>query len=219
MLEIGPGRGILTRALLARGAKPVVVELDRRFLPELRKMDISVLPGDALKVPEEIPAFLEENEVTTIVGNLPYYAATAILLRYLVHLQRVSRMVFMFQKEVADRITARPGHRPYGSLSVLAQVYARPSQAFSLPPGAFSPPPEVSSAVVVFDPGPLPEIPFESFSRFVSVCFRQPRKTLANNLKEQYPEYADRVGRVRPAELEPWKYIRLYKEVEKEWTC
>src|SRR5262249_34737850 len=122
-----------------------------------------------------------------LAGNLPYYVATAIISKYLAQPGDLKHAVFLIQKEVAERITAKPGTRDFGYLSVECQHMAKAEYLFSVPPGAFRPPPKVDSAVIRLTPraGALCE---ESarFLDFASVCFRQKRKTLRNNLAGRY---------------------------------
>lgn len=173
VLEIGPGHGVLTRELLQSGAEVTAIELDRDLIAELRRLPITLIEGDALRV--ELPA------VDRVVANLPYNVGTAILLRLL---PLGLPMVLMFQREVAERLIAQPGTRDYGSLSVFVQVRSRPVELLTLPPGAFRPSPKVHSTVVGFTPV-LPDFggvePLQ-FERVVRLGFSQRRKTLLNAL-------------------------------------
>ena len=145
-----------------------------------------------------------------LVGNLPYYLATAIISRYVRSPGCLRPAVFLIQKEVAERITAVPKTRDYGYLSVECQYLASPEYLFTVPPGAFRPPPRVDSAVIRLTPRPHPEeVDTDSFLRFVSACFRQKRKTLRNNLSEYFarerlegcPEMAQRAEQLSVSEL------------------
>lgn len=123
----------------------------------------------------------------TLAGNLPYYVATAIISKYLAKPGPLTQGVFLIQKEVAERIAAKPGTREFGYLSVECQYQAKVEYLFSVPPGAFRPPPRVDSAVIRLTP--LPEVARGEaglFLDFASACFRQKRKTLRNNLAERY---------------------------------
>lgn len=173
VLEIGPGRGILTRELLAAGAAVTAIELDRTLHEALRALPITLVEGDALRVP--LPA------VDRVVANLPYDVGTPLLVRLL---ELRVPMTLMFQREVAERICAAPGGRDYGSLSVHVQVRARAEARFELPPGAFVPPPRVWSTVVGFEPVAvdLGGVDAGTFERVVRAGFSQRRKVLGNAL-------------------------------------
>ena len=123
-----------------------------------------------------------------LTGNLPYYIATPIVARYLRKPGALTQAVFLIQKEVAERITAAPGGREYGYLSVECQFFAQTEYLFSVPSSAFQPPPKVDSAVIRLSPrASLPVDDPAGFLAFVSTCFRQKRKTLRNNLAGKYP--------------------------------
>lgn len=188
VLEVGPGPGGLTRALLATGAAEVVaVELDRRAVAALAELAaahpgrLRVIEGDALKVD---PAALLPAP-RRIVANLPYNVASPLLVGWLRGATAIEGMALMFQQEVAERICASPGTGAYGRLSVLAQWRCRCDLLLRLPPGAFSPPPKVWSAVVGFtphveDPGPAL---FAAMERTTAAAFGQRRKMLRGALK------------------------------------
>jgi 16S rRNA (adenine1518-N6/adenine1519-N6)-dimethyltransferase len=146
----------------------------------------------------------------TLAGNLPYYVATAIISKYLAKPGALSQAVFLIQKEVAERITAKPGTRDFGYLSVECQYLATVEYLFSVPPGAFRPPPKVDSAVIRLTPRPEAQCDeAKAFLEFASACFRQKRKTLRNNLSERYakeqlegmPELSKRAEQLSVAEL------------------
>jgi 16S rRNA (adenine1518-N6/adenine1519-N6)-dimethyltransferase len=127
-----------------------------------------------------------------LAGNLPYYVATSLISRYLRSPGKLRQATFLIQEEVAARITATPGTRDYGYLSVECQFLGRPEYLFRVPPGAFQPPPKVDSAVIRMEPrepdeGPGQSEETERFLEFVSACFRQKRKMLRNNLAALYP--------------------------------
>jgi 16S rRNA (adenine1518-N6/adenine1519-N6)-dimethyltransferase len=199
VVEIGPGRGALTTHLLARADRVVAVEIDRYLAQNLAQM-----PGQALSPANPRLEVIEANALqidlgqwgpATITGNLPYYAATAILERVMALGPVVRRGVFLTQKEVAERITASPGSRDYGYLSVSMQLSADIEFLFEVPPAAFHPPPKVDSAVLRFVPhdraAELGIAGRAAFLRFVALCFRQKRKTLRNNLSAQYGAAVD----------------------------
>lgn len=190
-VEIGPGRGALTEHLLAHADQVVALEVDDSLVTHLRSRwgddaRLSVVHQDALKADFSVfgPGLL--------AGNLPYYAATAIIGRYLANPGALKSGVFLIQKEVADRICAEPGSRDYGYLSVESQFLAETQYLFTVPPGAFQPPPKVESAVIRVTPraaGPN-GVNREKFLAFASRCFRHKRKTLRNNLAAYYPKEA-----------------------------
>ena len=194
VLEIGPGPGGLTRALLAEGAAHVLaIERDDRFLPALADIDAAsggrliVEPADALAVDE--PALLARHGLTppvTIVANLPYNVGTALLVKWLTEPRWpawFSSMTLMFQREVAMRIVAGPGAE-FGRLSVLAQWRTRPRILFDVNPRAFLPPPSIVSSVVRLDviPDPAPA-PVKALEAVTAAAFGQRRKMLRASLK------------------------------------
>ncbi|HWF11041.1 MAG TPA: rRNA adenine dimethyltransferase family protein, partial [Bryobacteraceae bacterium] len=148
-------------------------------------------------------------------GNLPYYVATPIISKYLRAPAALSRAVFLIQKEVAARITAKPGSRDYGYFSVECQLLAETEYLFTVPPGAFRPPPKVESAVIRLTPrSEIAVADVEGFLAFASACFRQKRKTLANNLRALYgahPELSRRAEQLSVEEL-----IALYRELDRQ---
>ena len=160
VIEVGPGPGGLTRALLDEGAGPlIVVETDTRFAkalktwPETKNGTLQVHEGDARKM--DWQSLIDQAggcEPAMIIGNLPYNVGTPLLINWLKAGPWRGEMALMFQKEVALRICAEPGEKHYGRLAVITQAVTRPHIAFTLPPGAFRPPPKVESAVVAFEP-------------------------------------------------------------------
>lgn len=188
VLEIGPGRGVLTRPLLAAGARVVAVEIDEdlveRFPPALREK-LTLLRADFL----ELDLSVLPDEPMAVVANLPYSSGTAIVERLLGEPSRFPRLTVMLQKEVAERLGARPGSRSYGALSVLTALRAHPTLLFDVPPAAFRPPPKVQSAVVRLDVLPriredVPDPAF--FARVVHGAFSQRRKTLRNSMRAAF---------------------------------
>lgn len=210
VLEIGPGPGGLTRALLAEGARHVVaVERDPRCLPALAEIAaacpgrLTVLSGDALAI--------DPGQYLTppirIVANLPYNVGTELLVRWLTPPAWPpfwTSLTLMFQREVADRIVASPGSKAYGRLSILAQWRTTPRIAFDLPPRAFTPPPKVTSAVVHFTRLDAPRFPADQavLSRVVALAFGQRRKMLRASLRGLGPEVEDllRAAGIPPTE-------------------
>jgi len=183
VLEVGPGPGGLTRALLDAGAAVVLaVEKDRRAVAALAEL-AAVYPG-RLQVIEGDAMQFEEPAGVAIVANLPYNLSTALLVRWLGRIERFSGLTLMFQKEVADRLVAPPGGKAYGRLSVMTQWLTRAEAMFDLPPRAFTPPPRVTSTVVRLTPRPDPlPAPFAEMERAVAAAFGQRRKMLRQSLK------------------------------------
>jgi 16S rRNA (adenine1518-N6/adenine1519-N6)-dimethyltransferase len=198
VVEIGPGPGGLTRGLLLEGAARVVaVERDRRCLPALAEIAerypgrLDVHEGDALEA--DWRALIGAGaEKAVIAANLPYGAATQLLIGWLETEPWPpwwDRMVLMFQKEVAERIVAEPGSSDYGRLSVISQWRSEAYIALNLKPEAFTPPPKVSSAVVVFTPraNPQPQCSVKALGRVTAAAFGQRRKMLRASLKTLVP--------------------------------
>jgi 16S rRNA (adenine1518-N6/adenine1519-N6)-dimethyltransferase len=179
VVEIGPGRGALTEKLLERANRVVAVELDSYLATLLRnRLPLEVVEADVLETD------LTQWGRAAIAGNLPYYITSPIIEKVL-RLDFV-RAVLLVQKEVADRLTAQPGSRDYGYLTVATAMYARARKLFEVKPSAFHPPPKVDSAVVLLEPHVPPVDDPEAFLRFAGLCFRHKRKTLRNNLAEAY---------------------------------
>ena len=189
VIEIGPGKGAITRSLAPRAGRVVAVELDSELAGLLREEfppeRVSVVNADVLHF-DFAEASREAGERLLVVGNLPYLITSPILLKLAECHTSLDRAVLMVQREVADRITASPGSRDYGSLTVTLQLHGPVERLFTLPPGAFSPPPEVHSTVLRWRFAPrfaeLKLHPAE-FTRFLRSAFAQKRKTLANNLR------------------------------------
>ncbi len=210
VLEIGPGPGGLTRALLMEGARKVVaIERDERCLPALEQVSaaypgrLEVIHGDAL----EINPLDHLTSPVRIVANLPYNVGTELLVRWLTPATWPpywQSLTLMFQKEVAQRIVAAPGSKAYGRLSVLAQWRTEARIAFELPPQAFTPPPKVTSAVVHLERLETPRFPANArnLSRIVALAFGQRRKMLRASLKSLGPDVETRIAQ---AGIDPTK--------------
>ena len=191
VLEIGPGPGGLTRALLEAGAHVTALERDRRCIDALGDLAahypgaLSVIETDALKADET--ALLGAAAPVKIVANLPYNISTELLIKWLKAGPALwSHMALMFQKEVADRILAAPGSKTYGRLSVMAQAASAPSRAFDLPARAFTPPPKVDSTVVLFDPQTDDFANLGALESVTQAAFSQRRKMLRASLKPAF---------------------------------
>jgi 16S rRNA (adenine1518-N6/adenine1519-N6)-dimethyltransferase len=193
VVEIGPGKGAITERLAGRAKALIAIELDRelawtlqeRFLPEKGFPAVTVCRQDVLQF-DFATAAKDAGQPLLVVGNLPYYITSPILLYLASQAEWLDRAVLMVQREVADRVTARPGTREYGLLSVTLQLYGSAEPLFTLPPEAFIPPPEVHSTVFRWTFAPrfaelgVEETPFISF---LKQSFAQKRKTLSNNLR------------------------------------
>ncbi len=187
VIEIGPGPGGLTRALLDGPAREVVaIERDHRCIAALAELQESA--GGRLRVIEGDALATDVVALTTapraIVANLPYNISTALLLGWLARLEEFQSLTLMFQKEVADRLAARPGTKSYGRLSVVSQWRADVRPLFNLPARAFTPPPKIDSTVVRLTPRPTPEpAPWPAFERVTAAAFGQRRKMLRASLR------------------------------------
>jgi 16S rRNA (adenine1518-N6/adenine1519-N6)-dimethyltransferase len=206
VLEIGPGRGALTQVLARRAKRLIAVELDRMMATELRykyrlQPHVEIIEADVLKL--DFRTVLNRtigplNDLRPlkpsrahVVGNLPYYITSDILLRLFEFHDQFDVIVLMMQREVADRIAASAGSRDYGLLSATAQLYTRVEKLFTLPPDAFSPPPKVHSTALRMTVAPRfaeLQIKPEAFIGFLKTAFAMKRKTLLNNLKKDYRE-------------------------------
>lgn len=192
VLEVGPGKGVLTRLLVPRVAKVVAVELDEALADALDVPHVEMLRGDAVQV--GLPRF------DACVSNLPYQISSPFLFRLLEREFRVA--VLMLQKEFADRLVAKPGGSDYGRLSVSAQRRAKVEIVARVPPGAFDPPPRVDSAIVRITPRPPAfDVP-ANYDAIVERAFAQRRKKIANTLGSKEIPFADR----RPEELTPEEF-------------
>ncbi len=188
VLEIGPGIGTLTQGLLEAGAEVTAVELDKKMPAVLAETlrgyeHLNIVQGDILKT--DIPALMGDKPFK-VAANLPYYITTPILLKLLEQKLPITRIVTMVQKEVAERMTASPGGKDYGALSVAVQYHTEPEIVLDVPPSCFFPAPEVDSAVVACTIRKTPAVTMEDealFFRVVKAAFGQRRKTLSNALK------------------------------------
>lgn len=225
VLEIGPGIGTLTDALLSAGASVVAVEYDTRLLPVLAALEaesgsLSVVHADAVSVPADrlvTPA----GAVRALVANLPYAVAATVVLRFFEELPALERAVVMVQAEVADRMAADPGSKSYGAYTVKLALRATAGARFAAPRSCFLPPPRVDSTVIRLDRAErgLPEGLLISAARAADAAFTQRRKTLRNSLAaglgiavseaSAMLEEADIDGSLRAENLEVEQYIEL----------
>jgi len=206
VLEIGPGRGILTSLLAKRARRLIAVELDRVLAAQLSLKfgmvrNVEIIEADILAIDFDSffgpkpglgrPGIEIKPEPVKVVGNLPYYITSDILLRLFEFSKHFESIVIMVQREVADRIAAEPGGRDYGVLSATTQLYARVEKLFTLPPGAFTPPPKVYSTLLRLTIDPQMDrlgVAGDGFIDFLRLSFGQKRKTLWNNLKTKFPD-------------------------------
>jgi 16S rRNA (adenine1518-N6/adenine1519-N6)-dimethyltransferase len=188
VVEIGPGKAAVTEILAQRAHRLIAVELDRELAARLKQQfagsQVEVMEQNILTV--DLASLRHGEEKLLVVGNLPYYITSDILLHLFRYHDAISRAVVMMQREVADRVAATPGSRDYGLLSATTQLYARVEKLLTLPPGAFSPPPQVHSSVLRLTFAPRFEklgVDADGFIAFLRQCFAQKRKTLLNNLR------------------------------------
>ncbi len=217
VLEIGPGTGILTRALLTLEIPSLkLIEIDTESVEYLHthhpKLKGHIMEGDFLKLPLET---LFEGKPFSLIGNFPYNISSQILFRMLEDVERIPEMVGMFQREVAQRIASLPGNKDYGILSVLIQTYYTVEYLFTVEPGAFNPPPKVHSAVIRIlrnDRKILP-VPGKFFKAVVKTAFNQRRKTLRNSLaslmRPHHMAGNETLFSLRPERLDPDAFLEL----------
>ena len=206
VVEVGPGKGALTQVLARRAHRLIAVEIDRMMSTELRfkyrmQPQVEIIEADVLKL--DFRTVLNRtigplNDLrplkpakARVIGNLPYYITSDILLRLFEFHDQFDVIVIMVQREVADRIAAKPGSRDYGLLSATAQLYTHVEKLFTLAPGAFSPPPKVHSSALRLTVAPRFEelqVNPSEFINFLKLAFGMKRKTLLNNLRGRYPE-------------------------------
>jgi 16S rRNA (adenine1518-N6/adenine1519-N6)-dimethyltransferase len=226
-IEIGAGHGEMTEHLLKSGAPVIAIELDAPLVERLQKIaqahpQLKVIFGDVLQT--DLPA-LAAGRRMHIYGNLPYYITSPILHHFFEYADQIDEAYIVIQLEVAQRLTARPGNKLYGYLSVATQFYSRPDFALRLPRGAFRPPPEVDSALVGLRfPGERAKLGIANdndFLGFVKGCFGQKRKMLSNNLRAlAAPKNVREILRdlklredVRAEQLTVAQFAALYKAI------
>jgi 16S rRNA (adenine1518-N6/adenine1519-N6)-dimethyltransferase len=206
VLEIGPGRGILTESLCHASGRVTAIEIDPRLHAQLSERqaalpNVTLVLGDAMTYPlQNLPIG------TVVVANLPYYISTPLLFRLLDHRDRFPRLVLMLQDEVANRLIAKPGSRDYGILSVLAQYVAGTAKAFKVSANCFRPRPEVGSAVVVLRIKKERELSPEdepALTQLVKAAFAHRRKTLVNSLRDEGYDPQSALEALRTLELAP----------------
>ncbi|ANU24731.1 16S rRNA (adenine(1518)-N(6)/adenine(1519)-N(6))-dimethyltransferase RsmA [Planococcus donghaensis] len=216
-IEIGPGIGALTEHLAREAGKVLAFEIDQRLLPVLADTlspydNISIVHSDILKadVQAAIDSELAGYDDIVVVANLPYYVTTPIILKLLLEKLPIRGMVVMLQKEVAERITAKPGTKAYGSLSIAIQYYTQAEMALTVPKSVFLPQPNVDSAVIRMTKREVPEVEVIDEDFFFSVTrgsFVQRRKTILNNLQVAMPSGKEKkeliLKALEEAEIDP----------------
>lgn len=217
VLEIGPGPGALTAALLEKGAKVYAIEMDPIFARELERFQtpddrLKVFIADILKFPlERLPRGIK------VVANLPYHITTPILEK--IFSQPFSSLTIMVQKEVADRMAADAGSKTFGSLSLFVQFYSKPHSSFTVPPSCFYPRPKIDSTVIRLDHRTPPDIDPTHFFNLVHKAFQQRRKMITSSSvfpKEQVRAALEKIGMrpdARPEDLSLDNWVRLAKEL------
>jgi len=193
LCEVGAGRGAMTELLAARAQQVVALEIDPNLVQTLRQKcasnpNIEVLQADVLSTNINSLCCRYQRDSCYVFGNLPYYITSPILHHLLDEAAWIKGMGLVVQREVAERLTALPGSRAYGYLTVLIQFATKPRLEFGIPPGAFSPPPKVDSALVTFQmkSACLPPEDRKALLEFVKLCFAHKRKNLLNNLQPVY---------------------------------
>ena len=221
VLEVGPGKGVLTKYLLQKDFRLKVVEADRDMVAYLHKhfpiLSTDIIEGDFLRVR------LEDHfsGPFAIIGNYPYNISSQILLKTVKYRQQVPEMAGMFQKEVADRVVAGPGSKTYGVIGVLVQAFYEAEYLFGVSPGNFSPPPKVKSAVIRLtrkENPPVSDALWPVFRRIVKITFGQRRKMLRNTLKQDLSpaRLQDAFFQQRPERLGLEEFVQIANWVVEE---
>lgn len=190
VIEIGPGIGSMTSELASRAGRVIAVEIDKHLIPALKDnlgafSNLEIINEDIMKVNIKDITDNRQNMSLKVVANLPYYITTPIIMKLLEEDDDIELMVFMVQKEVAQRMVAKPGRKDYGALSVAVQYYAQPEKVFDVPPHCFIPQPEVDSTIVKLRRNKTPPVILtdkDMFFKVVKASFGQRRKTLLNAL-------------------------------------
>jgi len=187
--EIGPGLGALTESLASSGCQLKLIELDRDLIAKLEThyanaSNVEIHPGDALKF--DFFSLSSAPHSLRLVGNLPYNISTPLIFHLIDHVDIIQDMHFMLQKEVVERLAAKPGNKNFGRLSVMVQYFCEVENLFTVGPGAFNPAPKVDSAIVRLQPRKTKTLVAKDIKKLeilVKKAFTQRRKTLRNNLK------------------------------------
>ena len=233
VIEIGPGRGAMTGLLADRARKVIGIEIDSALAQRLqedfaRESRVVILPADVLTV--DFAQLCRQQAVPEcwVFGNLPYYLTSPILHHLCAYQHCIRAMGLLVQREVAARLAAEPGTRPFGYLTVATQLYFQPRIVLTVPPGAFAPPPKIHSALVLFQRRPrFPEWTqreVDAFLNFAKRCFAQKRKTLLNNLHGAFPRgqvaealgAAEKPANVRAEQFSVEELAGIFKQLTSE---
>jgi len=205
VLEIGPGKGILTQYLLKTASSLAALEIDKKLCRELERKfggqaNFHLIEADAAKFD-----YSSAGSRFKVVSNLPYYAATHIVKRLIDYRSRIADMTVMLQKEVVDRVVARPGQKEYGSLTVYIQFHCQVERLLEIQKNAFSPPPKIDSSLIKLTPRPAPEVKVDdqnTFFKVVNAAFLHKRKMLKNNLKIWENQFQQDNNKIRLAGID-----------------
>jgi 16S rRNA (adenine1518-N6/adenine1519-N6)-dimethyltransferase len=219
VVEIGPGQGALTVPILKMIGEMEVIELDRDLIPALQlrcadKGNLTVYQGDALAF--DFASLIKNSTSLRVIGNLPYNISTPLIFHLLQFAKHITDMHFMLQKEVVERMAAKPGNADYGRLSLMVQYHCNTMALFDVPPTAFYPPPQVVSSVVRLIPyhdKPHQALNYQHFANIVKEAFSHRRKTLRNSLKELVNDedwkHIDVDPHLRPEQLDVSEYVKI----------
>lgn len=224
IIEIGPGQGALTVPVLKLIQAMDAIELDRDLIPALKlrcaeKGNLTIHQADVLEF--DFSLFTQQKQNLRIIGNLPYNISTPLIFHLLHYADHIDDMFFMLQKEVVDRMAAKPGNSEYGRLSIMVQYHCEVTALFDVPPGAFYPPPQVVSSVVRLVPHREIEHfahDYLQFEKIVREAFSHRRKTVRNSLKEivSDPDW-QKIGidaQLRPEQLSVLDYVKISNLLE-----
>lgn len=233
VIEVGPGKGILTSPLAKGAGKVIAIERDSSFIPTLRRKHIPhllILEKDVLKVDFKNLLKKEKDDFKKVklVGNLPYSISSPLLFKILKDKELFSECVFLLQKEVAQRVCAEPGSKKFAPLSIIIQIHFSTQIHAFIPPQAFSPPPQVKSALISLKRRPSPLFHIKNDTRFLELLkgtFRHRRKTLHNNLERlDFPsplihealQNLDIKKDARPEQLTIFQFVSLFNFIYSE---
>lgn len=220
IIEVGPGKGILTKYLLRQPLPVYAVELDRDMIPILKNefaaTPLRIIQQDILRL--HIHELLGPTTNFVLVGNFPYNISSQIVFLGLQYRHQMPFMAGMFQKEMADRIISPPGSKNFGVISALVQAYYKPEFLFHVKPGSFAPPPKVNSSVISLRRyrSEIEGVPYQTFRQVVKISFSQRRKKLRNTLGQILPEEIlknENVIDLRPEQLTVEQFITLAKHL------
>lgn len=225
LVEIGPGQGALTLPVLKRSGKLDVIELDRDLIFPLKtrcaeKGNLIIHQADALQF--DFSQLITDEQPLRLIGNLPYNISTPLIFHLLTYSANIRDMHFMLQKEVVDRMAARPGTHAYGRLSIMVQYHCRVTSLFNVGPAAFDPPPQVDSSIVKLVPHrefPYQALDYLHFAHLVKMAFAHRRKTLRNCLRDIVTdddwENVHLDSKLRPEQLSLGEYVKLSNSLVK----